>query len=194
MHLPKPGLGSCRNPQNSTLNQSIINSKNLFPHNFGRMLSAGWMLLILLFFFFWSLPDVLGNDVYDVREGRNVWMLEMEVLDWIPRNPACRAGSVLESTLHPFSSTLSSLAAQGMTNSFSWQAAQYQVTSRESQPCKQKGFVGIRSHLGRQYNSTSQRSPFHAPAVSWLGGPSYVAVMFPLVRRAASVVRAHRSD
>lgn len=34
MDLPKQGLGSHRNPQNSILNHSIIDFKNLFPYNF----------------------------------------------------------------------------------------------------------------------------------------------------------------
>lgn len=190
MDLPKPGLGSHRNPQNSTLNQSIINSKNLFPHNFGSMLSAGWMLLVLFFFFghfqmYWVMMCMMLERGETCERWK--WTEYLEILH-------AGLGLCWKAPSTPFP-PLSPV----------WQRREWQTLSPDRQPSTRSP-PGSHSRAGRgvllasgviwgrQYNSTRQRSPFHAPAVSWLGGPSYVAVMFPLVRRAASVVRAHRSD
>lgn len=153
------------------------------------MLNTRWMLLIFLFC---RLPDVMGNDVYDLREGRNVWILETEVFDWTPRKPACRTGSALESNFQPFSPFLSSLSAQGMKNTYpNWHPHTRLPT-------------GAHSHAGRVFllalcviwggGTTMSTSFWCALAVSLLEGSASIAVVLPLVQRAPSIVGIYKSD
>lgn len=177
MGSPKPGLG--RNSLNSQSMQCQL--QKLFAHNFGKMLNAKWMFLIFLLS--WLL-NVMGNDVYDLREWRNVWILETEGFNWTPRKSVCRAGSVLGSTFQPFSSFLSSLSAQGEKHVFTDRHPHTSSRLEGSQclgglqPCGQSGFYWPCVSSGEVIQLCQQGKSFWCPlVVSPLEGSVNIAVV-----------------
>lgn len=142
------------------------------------MLNAGWMFHIFLFCW---LPNVLGNDVYDPREWRNVWILETEGFDWTRRKSACRAGSVLESTLQLFLSSL----PQREWKMLSRQASPHQLASRGLTAMQAECFYWPPCViLGCDTSMSMRKSFWCALAVSFLEGSASVAVVLLVLQKA----------
>lgn len=155
------------------------------------MLNARWMLLTFLFC---QLPNVMGNDVYDLREGRKVWILETRFFEWTPRKTACRTGSALESALQPFSS-FSPVCQHREWKTLSPTGIPIPTCPWGLTAMLAGCFYWPPVSSGEVIQLCQQEKPFWcAIAVSPLEDSANIAVVLPLMQRAPSAVRTYKSD